>query len=255
MSVQDEPHYGAANNDGEIYSPVTEDGFDPQAQSGRRAMLLLAGAFGGLLLLALILLKVYSPGTRGSGDTPRILADTSPYKSAPEDPGGEQIPNQDKTVYDVISGENRSDGVNIVPDSEDPVSVTPNPGQATIIVKKPDGTVPQIAPQTPVVKPVPKPAPAQPKSVSQVYTGNSNYVVQVASLRSAGEANDGWNTLNKKHGEIIPSALYADIKRVELDGKGIFHRLRVAGFADKSAANKFCERLKTRQQNCFVVTK
>jgi len=254
MSVQDEPQYGAANHDGEIYSPVAEDGFDPQEQSGRRAMLLLAGAFGGLLLLALVLLKVYSPGTRGSGDTPRILADTSPYKSAPEDPGGEQIPNQDKTVYDVISGENRSDGVNIVPDSEDPVTVTQSPGQATIIVKKPDSTVPQTA-TNPVVKPVPKPVPSQPKSETPAYTGDSDYVVQVASLRSASEANDGWNSLNSKHGEIIPSALYADIKRVELDGKGVFHRLRIAGFADKSAANKFCERLKTRKQNCFVVTK
>ncbi len=251
MSVQDEPHYGAANDDGEIYSPAAEEAFDPQAQSGRRAMLLLAGAFGGLLLLALILLKVYSPGTRGNGDTPRILADTSPYKSAPEDPGGDQIPNQDKTVYDVISGENRSADVNIVPDSENPVTVTPSPDRATIIVKKPDGSVPSAVPAAPS----PKPAPAQPKRVSQVYTGSSNYVVQVASLRSADEANEGWNALNDKHGAIIPSALYADIKRVELDGKGVFHRLRVAGFADKNAASAFCDRLKARKQNCFVVTK
>lgn len=250
MSVQDEPQYGAANDEGEIYSPAAEDGFDPQAQSGRRAMLLLAGGFGGLLLLGLILLKVYSPGTRGDGEPPRILADTSPYKSAPENPGGEQIPNQDKTVYDVISGENRSSGVTIVPDSENPVTVTPNPGQATIIVKKPDGTLPK-----PDVKPAPKPVVRAPAKQAQVYVGQSNYVVQVASLRSQDEANSGWTTLNKKHGNMIPAALYADIKRVELPGKGVFHRLRVAGFADKASAKQFCDQLKTRKQDCIVVTK
>lgn len=252
MSVQDEPHYGAANDEGEIYSPAAEDGFDPQAQTGRRAMLLLGGAFGGLLLLALILLKVYSPGTRGAGEPPRILADTSPYKSAPENPGGDQIPNQDKTVYDVISGETRTDSVNIVPDGEDPVTITPSSDQATIIVKKPDGSIP--APVTAAPKPtVSKPAVSKP--AAQVYLGQSNYVVQVASLRSSDEANTSWNTLNKKHGAVIPSALYADIKRVELDGKGVFHRLRVAGFGDKAAAKSFCYTLKARKQDCIVVTK
>ena len=252
MSDKDTPGYGAANDEGEIYSPAMEEGFNPQEQSGRRAMLLLAGAFGGLLLLGLILLKAYSPGTRGDGEPPRILADTSPYKSAPENPGGEQIPNQDKTVYDVVSGETRSDTVTIVPDSEDPMIVTPTPGQATVIVKKPDGTVSTGTTTMTPAKPVPA-APRRP--VASVTTGSSNYVVQVASLRSQAEANTSWTALNKKAGDLIPSALYADIKRVELSGKGVYHRLRVAGFADKTSAKRFCDQLKARSQDCIVVTK
>jgi len=98
MSQQNDP-YERANDEGEIYSPAMDDGnaFDAREQTGRRAMLLLAGGFAALLLIALIILKAYSPGTRGDGEPPRITADTSPYKSAPENPGGEQTPNQDKT--------------------------------------------------------------------------------------------------------------------------------------------------------------
>jgi cell division septation protein DedD len=178
------------------------------------------------------------------------LADTSPYKSAPENPGGAQTPNQDKSVYDVISGETRSDEVVLAPASEEPIKVEPTPNAATVIVKKPDVS-------TPEVKPAPsKPAPVAPViHTGPINTGNGDYVVQVASLRSQAEANQSWTRLNKKVGDLIPSALFADIKRVELEGKGVFHRLRVSGFADKAAAKTFCDSLKARKQDCIVVRK
>ncbi len=42
----------------------------------------------------------------GSGNEPRIiLAENEPIKEAPEDPGGSNVPNQDKAVYDKVAGD------------------------------------------------------------------------------------------------------------------------------------------------------
>ncbi|MEE9347873.1 MAG: SPOR domain-containing protein [Robiginitomaculum sp.] len=237
---------------GEIYSPAMDEAeFDARESTSRRSWILLASVIGALLLAAIVILKAYAPGTRDGGEPPRILADTSPYKSAPENPGGAQTPNQDKSVYDVISGETRNDDVTLAPATEEPIKVEPTPNAATVIVKKPEVVTPKPVTTKPAYVPVSKPVPAAPA----VKVGNGDYVVQVASLRSQAEANESWTKLNKKLGDIIPSALFADIKRADLEGKGVFYRLRVSGFADKAAAKTFCASLKSRKQDCIVVKK
>jgi hypothetical protein len=43
------------------------------------------------------------------------------------------------------------------------------------------------------------------------------------------------------------------VRRVELDGRGTFYRLIAGGFAEQAAARGFCDDLKARSQDCFVV--
>ena len=247
VTIQDEPPFGSINDEGEIYSPVMDDSsFDVREQNGRRAMFLLAGGFGALLLLALIILKAYSPGTRGDGEPPRILADTSPYKSAPENPGGVETPNQDKTVYDVISGENRDDAVRVVQDSETPIEINPEPIGATVTIKGSDTVAAPIA----VIE---SPVSVAPVTVAPAPVVSDVYVIQVASFRSQEQANVGWSNLNGKFGSLIASNKYADIKRKDLGERGVHYRLRVAGFPDKASATQLCDDLKARQQDCLVV--
>jgi hypothetical protein len=80
------------------------------------------------------------PGLATDG-TPRvIMADKSPIKEVPEQPGGKQVPNQDKAVYDRVAG-NGPEVVkqdSLIAPSEEPVNVAaktlendgPAPGDA-----------------------------------------------------------------------------------------------------------------------------
>lgn len=240
------------NDEGEIYTPLMDDeGFDARETSGRRAMILLIGSALVLLLIAFILLKAYGPGTRGADEPPRILADTSPYKSVPDDPGGAQTPNQDKTVYSVINGGDEPETVTLAPDAETPMEITQpeQPSGASVIVK-PSGQAAEPTPQP--VSPAPRPVAVQPSAPAPVAAAGE-YVVQVAALRSQADANEAWTQLNNKVGDMISNRMYADINRTDRGERGIFYRLRVAGFASKSAASDFCTRLKSRSQDCLVV--
>lgn len=206
--------------------------FDVRDQSSRRGMMWLVGGFIFLLVLAFIIMKLFSSGTRDRDQAPRILADNSPYKEVPAERGGEQTPNQGMEVYQKLNGTLKEETVSVLPATETPL---PKP-QANIVIKEP-------ASQKPVVKP---PAP-------EVFS--SDYVVQVASLRSNKEALGLWETLSDKMSDVIKNEHFADIKRVDLGNKGIYYRLRVSGLADQGAAKSLCVKLKFNGQDCIVTKK
>ena len=97
--------------------------FDVRDASSKSGLIKLALGFGFLLLLALIILKVYQPGTRGRTEPPKILADNAPFKIKPADAGGVATPNQDKTVYDVMDGKTPSETVIPSPSPEVPIEL------------------------------------------------------------------------------------------------------------------------------------
>ncbi|HZG31127.1 MAG TPA: SPOR domain-containing protein [Ensifer sp.] len=82
------------------------------------------------------------PGLSTDGAPRVIMADKSPVKEVPEQPGGKQVPNQDKAVYERVSGKTpevvKQDS--LIANSEEPVNVaektlgddptTPADGQA-----------------------------------------------------------------------------------------------------------------------------
>ena len=214
--------------------------FDVQEQDGRRAMWLLLAGFGFLLLLALLIFKIYQPGVRDRGVPPTVNADRTPFKIKPEDPGGAITPDQNKEIYKVIDGETVDGSVNTVDTVEKPINI---PDRANIIVKAPE----------PLTRPAEQAATPPRKPVSTA--ADSVYVAQVASVRSRAAAEDVWTTIEQKYDALLPDRAYADIKRADLDDKGVFYRLRLAGIADKAAANRLCERLVARGQACFVTKK
>lgn len=82
-------------------------------------------ALGGFFGLAWYAYK--SGGEVDEKDIEVVKSDKTPIKEAPADPGGMQIPNQDKTVYNLVNGENREKPVaeHIVPPTEEPVQKHP----------------------------------------------------------------------------------------------------------------------------------
>ena len=205
------------------------------------------------------------------------MAENTPFKVEPEDAGGVQTPNQDKTVYEVMDGKKPNETVTTKPGAEIPIEL---PKAANIKVDpspvrpKPEPTKPKPAPAK--AKPAPqkprpqaanpsgsvkaagpgyiKTAPSTPNGAA-IRTGGGDYVVQVASVRSQGAAQDIWNKTEAKFNDVINSQMYADIKYADLAEKGIYYRLRVAGLADKSSAAALCDIFKARGQACFVTRK
>ncbi|MEL6378676.1 MAG: SPOR domain-containing protein [Pseudomonadota bacterium] len=77
------------------------------------------------------------------------------------------------------------------------------------------------------------------------------HVVQVGAFRSQAEADQFWGRLGQRFGGYIDGKS-KDIERADLGAKGIYYRLRVAGFDSSDAAGTFCNGLKARNQDCLV---
>lgn len=229
--------------------------FDARDYSGRRAMRLLVITVLLLIVAAFLAFRIYSDGFRDRAEPPRIAANDQPYKLEPEDPGGEVTPNQDKSVYDVMNGTENTETVTALPPPEDPIDL---PRSATIIVEDNSAKTPKPQPKPadtkpPVTKPAVNrtPAASRPAPTAQ----GSDHVVQVASVRSREDAEALWYELKAKFATDLPNGSYADVRRVDLNERGIYYRLRIAGLSDKTAANQLCQRFESRQQACFVTRK
>lgn len=69
-----------------------------------------AGAiFAAIILLALVLWIAYPSSDEATGEVPIIRADAEGYKTAPDEPGGMDIPHRDSTVFSSM-GEGNPDG-------------------------------------------------------------------------------------------------------------------------------------------------
>ena len=222
--------------------------FDITRSSERAILLKLVIGFGVLFVLAFIVIKVYQPGVRDRGDPPLIIADNTPFKIIPDDPGGFQTPDQDKEVFDVMSGEDTRTDVTVLPPPETPVDLPTQTeldrvsAQVSELPSANDAAPVPIA-ETPAQRPVFTPAPNM--------AVTSNWVVQVASLRTQSEAEATYAAVRAKHASILGSYL-SDIVRVDLVEKGIYYRARVVGFTDRTDADAVCSRLKAAGQACFV---
>ena len=246
-----------AQKDSDIFSAANESAadelapFDVRDSSGKSGMIKLALGFGFLLLLAFIVLKVYQPGVRDRGAPPKIAADNTPFKIKPDDAGGVQTPNQDKTVYDVMDGKVPNETITLAPKPEMPIEL---PKAANIKVDPAPifQQAPKIAPK---VEPKPVERVVKAPVTSQVAVGSSEWVVQVASVRSEQDAKALWGKVSDKFAHVLSSGHYADIKYADLAEKGVYYRLRVAGLADKEGASRLCKQFEAQGQACFVTRK
>lgn len=254
------------NADGPEFNPVMQPDepltpFDVTRTSERAGMVKLLIGAGFLLVLALIVMKLYQPGVRDRNDPPLITAENTPFKIVPEDAGGMQTPDQDKEVFEVMSGNGSSADVITLPPPEQPVALpTPEPttAQTPAVQPTPVTDQPAAAPRVtepPVTRPpetrpvVSRPPAAQPATPPA--TGNSEWIVQVASLRSQAEAEITYAQIKAKNSAIL-SSFRSDIVRIDLAEKGIYYRARVAGFGSRADASTVCDRLKAAGQSCFV---
>jgi hypothetical protein len=75
-------------------------------------------------------------------------------------------------------------------------------------------------------------------------------MVQLSSQRNEDAAWTAWDQLSKRHGELL-GGRDAAVVRAELDGKGVFYRLRVHRLQSRNEAQSLCSRLKARGTACY----
>jgi len=232
--------------------------FDVREHEGVSPLIKLAMLAAGLLLAAFIVLILYTPGVRDRSDPPRITADNTPFKVKPENVGGVQTPNQDKVVFDVMDGKSPDAKATPDPRPERPIKIkAPKPVVKTPepVAEAPKAKAPIAKAPAPAARPIATPAPTRvPTPVTIPANGHSDWVVQVASTRSQADAAGVWSTVKGKFPALIEGK-YGDVVRVDLGDKGIYFRTRIAGLADKSAAQSLCNSFKAAGQACFITKK
>jgi hypothetical protein len=269
-----------------------EDEEESEAADGRGVVYALRHVIIAFIALgALVVLARYAHEKGKAAevlkDIPLIRADEKPFKIKPENPGGMDIPHQDKTIYQMLeepSGQ-KEEIKRILPLPEKPVPPSEVKPEDASFVKAREAMVnsePVRAPRVeklvggsekPKLKPAtkpkatrvekPKPAPkvkplvesaSKPKITPLVSQGGGGEVaVQLGALRTREEAELVWQKLGKSHVDVMPPALRKGVEPVAVEGKGTLYRLQAKGFASPQQAAELCKALTSRNQPCFVV--
>ena len=256
--------------------------------SGRRAVTALV-ALGAVAAFGIGIWYAYNQGIQraNQGTLPLVKADQGPTKVAPDNPGGMQVPNQDKQIYDKL-GNDRSaqNGVErLLPPPERPLAAgaaPPIPGpQAASPASNDPKALPSVsvpnrntnvaptgvspgsttaAPPAAAPAPTAAPPPAAPTQqlaaaappVAKPATSGSTRI-QVAAYRDTAAAQAAWQKLQKKLPDL--AALTPTYEKADLGEKGIYYRLQIGPFADRGAASGACEKLKAAGEGCILVGK
>ncbi|MEN0077890.1 MAG: SPOR domain-containing protein [Pseudomonadota bacterium] len=261
--------------------------YDLQSEDTARGPLILALAAGVLVIFSAVVWNTYRQGIRGDGGAlPVITAEAEPFKAAPEQSGGTSTPGQELRFYDELDGSTRPavpvEGLRR-PVSAAPVEVlaggagegalpAPQTGEA---LPPPRGEIVSPAPgdddsgriaaldaataalaqesaRRPVNIAAAPGAPLRQRGPAFDFQYGGAYMVQIAALRREERAEATWETLSQRYPDVFLGA-EKRIQRADLGAQGVFYRLRVGAFADRSGAAEFCAALKSTGNDCIVV--
>ena len=253
-------------------------------------MLKMGLVAGGIAVLVLAVLTVWSWAGHRHGGVPVVDADARPVKEKPLDQGGLKVEGANEAI---LSGSTDSKpNVNAAPEAPalsalraaNPPTAPSTAPLANITAPPPSaGTTeggvrvstlgetplqPQLnasrpapaAAQTPqpqmatAATPAPEMAKPMVPAAAQHHAAvvkPGSAMVQLAALPSQKAANAEWERLSK-HFSAQLGGHVPSITSVNHDGKTLW-RLRVGGFEDKTAAGALCQHLKSAGGQCMVV--
>lgn len=90
------------------------------------------------------------------------------------------------------------------------------------------------------------------KNKAQPFIKIGSKLVQLGAFSSYDIAESQWSKILKKHSDLLDKKDYI-IQSIKSNGRG-FYGLRVIGFATIKEAKSLCAALKSRKEDCFVVT-
>jgi cell division septation protein DedD len=239
----------------------------------RRRFRWLTGAIAGLALalFGFATWYAYVLGIRaGSGDqVPLVRSDQKPEKVRPQEPGGMNVPHQDKTVYDRVAPEViEKPAEQLLPPAEEPVarpkeqaaqppSAQPSaPPSAPVENKGAEVKLPEQKPsekKAAETKPETKTGTPAPSAAPKVALGAGGpYRVQIGAFRSEAEAAAAIAKLKSAHADLLGNvALTA--QRADLGEKGIYYRVQSGVLGEGASDKSLCESLRKRNVGCLIV--
>lgn len=241
-----------------IYTPEEEDG-------GGRARL-IAGAFVGIALLGGVLVALsLNEGDKGVAPVsptitaaPEQTAPAAPQTAQAPAPSEARVPGTPETAVPDAAADLRpatpeaaapaSGGIDVreAPVASAPQSIVP---PAAAPQAAPEANVPQSRAEAPAA--APEPAPVQAAAPAAAPASGGAWLVQIMALRDEAGAKSAWAALQKKHPSLLGNHAL-DVERADLGDKGVYYRVRAAGFETKSAAQSTCAGLKAAGQDCLV---
>lgn len=213
-----------------------------------RPQLIAVGAVVVLAFVGLIFYAYQSGKDSGPVQVPVVRGPEGPAKQKPAEPGGMEVPDRDKLVYNRVSGEEEDGEVTLEAGPELPAEPPAAEAEPEPVAEAPAEEA--VAEAEPVVAAEPEPAPApapEPEPAPAVMEGN--FVIQLGAYGSRDSANRAWNTLQEKHGSVL-GGLVPDLEPLKRAG-GTLYRLRAGYFTDRDGADGACGELKARGQDCF----
>lgn len=274
----------------------SSDGFEERKNEINRSKNVFIGTVSGIALAAVVGWFVLSPryAAETSTDIPVVRRPQTAVKIQPAEPGGMEILNQDKSVYDIIEKKETKAPVveNLLPPPEEPqlpvVSAAAEPSaaeqQAQKIIEVAEDKVIAPAPEpktAPVEEKVKEPVsiaqaaaetPAQPKVETpepikvEIPTLKAEVKIEPKAVAVAGP----WqvqliSSPNRKAVDTAWDGLIKkypvlkdqprEIETADLGAKGTFYRLKAGGFADRSGADRLCNDIKALGGTCIVKKK
>lgn len=252
--------------DGRLQGPVWRE----REGRGRRGVGLV---WAGLLVLLLAGAAAIYFATRGGGEgeVPMILADDSPLRVRPAEPGGYRVPNQDIEAYPGARARQAERRVEVLlPPPEEPKPLprpalaAPPPAAAPPPPPSAPATAQAVAPATQAVSAAPPPAtpsaPPSPPRMAQpepprpapAAPATGPVSVQLAAVTAEAQVQPEIARLRARLAQEL-GARQLTASRIDRDGRPLW-RIRAGGFPDEASARAFCETVRAKGMGCLVVS-
>jgi hypothetical protein len=256
----------------------------------RRPLIGILTVMVALFVLFAVFWSTYPRGKDAAENGPVLVirADTAPYKTAPEDPGGMEIPYRDSTVFETLRSADADDreeskvesllpppeqpieraqmfaGLKTEPieeDAEAPAEAEPDIGptpsdEKAFAVPAPVQEMPAASSGTETRAAATEPAAgdAAVKTMPESDSGGGTHYVQLGSLKDRATADAEWTKLQKQFPSELGS-LTLRVQQADLGAKGKFFRIQ-AGAVSKEQAQKICSSISgKRAGGCLVVAR
>jgi len=234
------------------------------------------GTFAGIVLAGVVGWFVLAPQYKqGSDEIPVIRRPQAAVKIKPENPGGMDIPNQDKDVYNIVEKKNVDNTTveNLLPTPEKPKlpDIVPDEPEVEVDVNAKDldeivdnvaeEKAAPVAPAPEVKKVAEKPVgepenllkpsktenkEAKPLEAPQTAV-NGAWQIQLIASKNKDAMEKTWNNLADKYA-LLKSYAH-EVQAADLGAQGMIYKLRAGSFASKADAQAACAALKKQGLN------
>ncbi|SDD55722.1 MULTISPECIES: SPOR domain-containing protein [Kordiimonas] len=239
--------------------PVPEEEEAAGFFEGRKTLVITAAAaLSVVVLFVLVLLYLYDSAPDGP---PRhVVAEATPIKTKPTDPGGMDVPNQDKQVFDQGAA---GGSLTLADQPEEPLKELPADPEPEVVDDSHAEDEARIAAEAQareqaeaeaakqVAAQAAKPEAEAEKPAAEPAVPAGAFKVQLGAYGSEESAATAWRTIRGKHRDVLDglSPVYESVRT----GDRTLYRLRVGPLESRAAADEVCLGLRAQQQACIVV--